>query len=483
MSTSKALRYLAAISLAFTLLACSDNSDNPGEQPSPPGPFSTASEMVSAIQTGDITSSELLEIHLERIEDLNPSINAVVSTDIDAARARAAEADAAVQQGELWGPLHGLPVTIKDTMNVSGLPTVIGNPDFADFVPDTNAAGVQRLLDAGAIVIGKTNTPLFAGDWQTYNDVFGTTNNPWDLSRTPGGSSGGSVAAIVSGMSALELGGDLAGSLRVPAHFTGVYSHMPSLGLIPMDGHFSRFALPPAPEPPGAIAGVIGPLARSAEDLELAMSVLAADAFDSLPPARGSELSDFRVAAWLTDPALTTDMEVLDVLESAVAELENAGIEVDRVTPVDDLRRLVTEYLQLRLHITNRISLAPEALDALLARRATIIADVENFFENYDVLLMPAAPTVAFPHDQSPLGERTLSINGESVDYVGNIDFWIALAQYANLPVTTAPLGLGVSGLPVGIQVIGPAGEDLTTLTFAGLLGEATGGFEQPPLD
>jgi amidase len=478
------IRALAYLVFAWALAACSDNNDNDGKAAAEPvTASSSASAIAAAIQSGEILPSEVLERYLERIDALNPAINAVVAVDIDTARARAAEADAALRRGENWGPLHGLPMTIKDTMNVAGLPTTIGSPAFASFTPDENAVGVQRLVDAGAIIIGKTNTPAFAGDWQTFNDVYGTTNNPWDLSRTPGGSSGGSAAAIAAAMSALELGDDLAGSLRVPAHFSGVYSHMPTLGLIPMDGHFSRFALPPAPEPPGFIAGVIGPIARSAEDLELAMRVLAAPDFTTLPPARGAALEDFRVAAWLSDTALVTDNEVLDVLEATVTALEDAGVSVDRARPVADLRQLATDYLQLRLYITNRLQLPPDVLADLLARRATIIAEVADFFENYDLLLMPVEPVVAPPHDQRPPLERTLMVNGEPIAYVTNIDFWIALGQYANLPVTTAPVGLGVSGLPVGIQLIGPPGEDLTPLTFARLLADVAGGFEPPPLD
>ncbi len=248
MTKHPALRYISYIVLVFGLSGCSDGSHSKRNQatPPPPDPYASASSLAAGIQSGDIKPSELLDIYLERIDTLNRSLNAVVSIDIDAALARAAEADAAQESGEFWGPLHGLPITIKDTINVAGFPTVVGDPALTNYIPKENAAVVQRVIDAGAIVVGKTNTPLYAGDWKTFNDVFGTTNNPWDLSRTPGGSSGGPAAAISAGMTALEVGDDLAGSPRAPAHFSGVYSHMPTFGLLPMDGHFSQFLPPPA---------------------------------------------------------------------------------------------------------------------------------------------------------------------------------------------------------------------------------------------
>ena len=455
-------------------------SSSEGQDPTA-SPLDSASDLAQAIDVGQILPSELLELYLDRIEALDPAINAVVALGAEEARARAKEADEALARGERWGPLHGVPFTVKDSTNVAGLPTVIGSPDFVDFIPDENAVAVQRLIDAGAIVIGKTNLPLLAGDWQTYNEVYGTTNNPWDVSRTPGGSSGGSAAALAAGLTGFELGDDLAGSLRVPAHFTGVYSHMPTVGLIPMDGHFSRFAVPPAPEPPGFIMGTLGPMARYAQDLALLFSVVAEPEAANLPEPRGDALSDYRVGVWLSDSGLDTDTEVLDVLESLVGALEAAGVSIARVTPIDDLRQYALNQRRLRFFMTGRLPLSDEERDALLADRAAVQQQWSAFFEKYDVLLAPPAPVVAIEHDQEGISlTRTITVNGEEIEYQ-NLDVWPSLAGYASLPVTTAPAGVSSSGLPVGVQIIGPTMEDRTTIDFAAKLAEVVGGFQIPP--
>lgn len=446
-----------------------------------PNAFDSATQLAAAIRSGDITASEALELYLERIEESNPELNAVVALDVEGARARALEADEALNRGDDWGPLHGVPFTVKDTTNVAGLPTTIGSPEFADFVPEENAVSVQRLIDAGAIVFGKTNVPLLAGDWQTYNDVYGTTNNPWDVTRTPGGSSGGAAAALAAGLTGFEVGDDLAGSLRVPAHFCGVYSHMPTVGLIPMEGHFSRFAVPPPPDPPGFILGTIGPMARSAEDLDLLLGILGGTAAANLPAPRGDALSDYRVGAWLTDSGLETDAQVLTVLESLVAELENAGVSVDAVAPIADLQQYAVNHRQLRFALTGRLPLPEEELNALLADREAVQQQWSAFFEDYDLLLAPVTPVVAIEHDQEGISlTRTIIVNGEEVEYQ-SLDVWASLAGYATLPVTTAPLGLSSSGLPVAVQIIGPSMEDRSTLDFAAKLGQRIGGFERPP--
>ncbi|MEJ2448714.1 MAG: amidase family protein, partial [Anaerolineales bacterium] len=202
----------------------------------------SATELASEIRSGEITSLDLLNLYLNRIERYNNEINAVVALDIAAARARAAEADKALAQGKIWGPLHGLPMTVKDVFEVVGMPATSGDPTLKDYIPTRNAIAVQRLIDAGAIIFGKTNVPFHALDIQTYNEIYGTTNNPWDLSRTPGGSSGGSAAALAAGFTSLELGSDIGGSLRNPAHYTGVFGHKPTFGVVPRYGH-----IPPMP--------------------------------------------------------------------------------------------------------------------------------------------------------------------------------------------------------------------------------------------
>src|SRR5690349_15997784 len=229
-----------------------------------------AHRLAALLRERAVSAVELLERHRERVERLNPALNAVIASDFDAARERARAADAATARGESWGPLHGLPMTIKDSFEYAGMATVCGAPALAQHRPRASAPAVQRLVDAGAVVFGKTNVPMYAGDVQTYNKVFGTTRNPWNPERTPGGSSGGAAVAMAAGLSALELGSDVAGSIRTPAHFCGVYGHKPSSGLVPMRGHI--------PGPPGTISDADlvagGPLARSAEDLALALRVL-----------------------------------------------------------------------------------------------------------------------------------------------------------------------------------------------------------------
>ncbi|HXA11144.1 MAG TPA: amidase family protein, partial [Mycobacterium sp.] len=276
--------------------------------------------LAEAIRCREVSSRELLDHYLTRVERLNPPLNAVVTLDPEGARSAADAADAALARGEVGGPLHGVPMTIKDTYETAGMRTTCGVAAW-DRVPERDADAVQRLRSAGAVIFGKTNTPALAGDWQTFNPIFGTTNNPWDIARTTGGSSGGSAAAVATGMTALELGSDIGGSIRVPSHWCGVCGHKPSWGIISQRGH-----LPPAP---GALSGgdlsVVGPLARDVEDLELALDVVAGPAGHqavgwrlALPPARATTLRELKLAVWLDDPAYPVEADVRVVLESAI---------------------------------------------------------------------------------------------------------------------------------------------------------------------
>lgn len=260
--------------------------------------FFSASRLSGLIQRREIGALELLDLYLERIKRFNSRLNAVTWLHSDRARSRAREADKALDRGEVWSPLHGLPMTVKDTLEVAGMPTTSGNPIYKYHIPKTNAPAVQRLIEAGAVVFGRSNVPQDAGDWQTYNKLYGTTNNPWNPRRTPGGSSGGAAAALAAGLTALELGSDFGDSIRVPAHFSGVYGHKSSFGLIPYQCHIPP---PPGVSTPPEMA-VIGPLARSAEDLELALTILTEparleDQRPELLPPRGRRLQDYRVAA------------------------------------------------------------------------------------------------------------------------------------------------------------------------------------------
>src|SRR5215467_12943795 len=299
----------------------------------------SATELLRTLRAREISSRELLEQYLARIEQANPALNAVVTLDVEGARAAAAAADEATARGHDVGALHGLPITVMDSFETAGLRTTAGAPDLAGYIPGCDADAVARLRAAGAVVFGKTNLPTFAMDWQTYNPVFGTTNNPWDATRTPGGSSGGASAAIAAGLTGLELGSDIRGSLRQPAHNTGVFTLKPSYGIVPVRGHI--------PGPPGALSApdlaAAGPITRSADDLDLALDVLAgpdkamATAWRlRLPAARRKTLSEYRIAVWLDDEACPVDDEVLRVLRSAVDTLRSAGASVDdRARPVN----------------------------------------------------------------------------------------------------------------------------------------------------
>ncbi len=451
--------------------------------------FKSATELTSSIRRGEITSLDLLNLYLDRIERYNNDINAVVALDITAARARAAEADKALVEGKDWGPLHGLPMTVKDVFEVVGMPTTSGDPMLKGYIPDRNAIAVQRLIDAGAIIFGKTNVPFHASDIQTYNEIYGTTNNPWDLSRTPGGSSGGSAAALAAGFTPLELGSDIGGSVRNPAHYTGVFGHKPTFGIVPRYGH-----IPPMPGqvPPHVMPAiplfVVGPLARSADDLELAIEVLttpnrmdkSANRPELLPPRR-QQFKDYRVAVWLTDPypAAEIDDEVLAALKMTVEKLRGAGLDIDEeARPNIDL--LIDGSLWYEIYSQMMIGSLP--LDEVLVeRQKKQQAMWAELFERYDVLLAPISPTVAFPHDhKGTLTTRSLEINGQQKPMLNNMT-WAYMAVVSGLPATVAPVGLSESGLPVGIQIIGARFEDRTTIAFAKALSELIGGFKPPP--
>jgi amidase len=477
--------------------------------------FRPAVALAKALRAGELGSRELLEHYAGRVERLNPRVNAIVSLDLERARRRADEADAARARGILFGPLHGLPMTIKDSLETAGLRTTCGVPELADHVPTSDAPAVARLRAAGAVVFGKTNAPTWAMDVQTYNPLFGTTNNPWDTTRAPGGSSGGAAAALAAGLTGLEMGSDIGGSIRNPAHYCGVYGHKPSYGIVPARGH-----LPP---PPGMLAdpdiGVIGPLGRSAEDVALALEVVAGPDDDqavgwrlALPPPRRGTLREYRVAAWLDDPGAPVDDAVRARLEAVVEALAKAGVRVDvRARPVE-LAEAYRDYLRLLLPVTT--AGAPDSVIAGLAEQASQLAPDDDglparlarfatqrhrdwlaahekrqqyrarwaaFFREHDVLLCPASPVTAIPHDhEGDVFTRTMQVNGRTRPYADQVA-WAGIIGMAYLPATVAPAGRTPAGLPVGVQIVGPYLEDRTTLDFARRLAEVAGGFEPPP--
>lgn len=481
-------------------------------------PFRSATELLAALDRRETSSEELLRLFLSRAETLRGAVNAVVTLDAGRAVAEARRCDAERAAGALRGPLHGLPVTVKDSFETEGLLTTSGGtPELMGHVPARDSVVVARLKAAGAVVFGKTNLSTQAMDIQTYNAAFGTTNNPWDAGRTAGGSSGGSAVAMSCGLSALEVGSDLGGSIRIPAAFCGVFGHRPSYGIVPTRGHI--------PGPPGSLAApdleTAGPIARSADDLDLALRLLAGPDESQgvawrleLPPPRRRGLSEYRLAAWLDDPGAPVDTALRERLEAVIGELRAAGAEVD-TTARPGFTLAENARLFMRVLYGSMSSGLPDAqFQKLRARAAALALDDDSFaarltrdtvqshrefdlareererqrarwaefFTRYDALLCPVFPTPAFPHDQSPnIGRRTLSVIGAAQPYLGTLLGWPALAGLSSLPGTAAPVGFTREGLPAGIQVVGPYLEDRTAIAVAKHVAEVAGGYVRPP--
>ena len=473
-----------------------------------------AREQARLVRAGEISASDLLAQTLERVERFNPALNAVIHMDLDAARSRAAEADAATARGESWGVLHGVPMTIKESFDIVGMPSTWGVPDLKDNIATRNCLVVDRLLAAGAILYGKTNVPLMLSDWQSFNSIYGTTNNPWDTGRTPGGSSGGAAAALATGMAALEVGSDIGASIRNPAHYCGVFGHKPTYGIVPLDGH----ALPGMVTAPDI--AVAGPMARSADDLELALDIIAGPGaldgigwrLDLAPPAK-TALADFKVGVMLTDPNCVQDTELTDQLQATVDALAVAGVAIDdRGRPAfdtTDAHRVYLTLLRAETHARlpadtfekHRLAAAERSADdfsydAIVDRAATMFhrgwltANEERnrlrlkwaaFFEDYDLMLCPTAASAAFPHDhEGERPERTIPVNGGRESVLDQL-FWAGISCAFLLPGTVAPAGLTRSGLPCGLQIVGGHGRDRTCIEFARLMERELGGFVPPP--
>ena len=472
----------------------------------------SAVALAAAIRAGEVSSREALEHAVARVDRLDGPINSVVTRDLDAARAAAAAADAAIARGETdLGPLHGVPMTVKDSFSTAGMRTTSGAPELSDHVPTDDAWPVAGLRRAGAIIWGKTNLPIYAGDMQSYNEVFGTTHNPWDLERTPGGSSGGSGAALAARFTPLELGSDIGGSIRLPAHMSGVYGHKPSYGIVPAHGQI--------PGPPGSLTqadlAVAGPMARTVEDLELGLSVMTGpDRWNSpawrleLPPPRQRELPRFRVAAWFDDASCPLDPEVATVLHGLSDRLDAAGCAVDReARPGFDLSKVAERFYGLlnaalaggySVAELEKFAAAEGAGPVAVTKRQTAMRHrqwlsnnesrlqmrrrFEQFFEQADVLLVPVMPCVAFHHDHSePMSARTVTTQAGTRSY-WEMNRWMAPAGACYLPATVIPVGIGAaSAMPIGVQIIGPYLHDHTTPAFAAALAELVGPCPTPP--
>jgi amidase len=480
--------------------------------------FAPAGQLARALRERKIGAVELLELHLARMRRVNPAINAIVVTDEEGAREQARRADEALAGGRILGPLHGLPMTLKDTFEVVGMPATCGIPALRNHLPKADAAVAAALRAAGAIIFGKTNVPEGAGDHQSYNAIYGLTRNPWNLERSAGGSSGGAAAALATGMTPLEVGSDVGGSIRCPAHFCGLFGHKPSYGLVPLFGHI--------PPPPGTyhepIMEVAGPLARTAADLELALDAIASpndlDAKGQvwrLPPARRQKLADFRVALWADAKHYPTDPAYLAAIHAFADDLRRLGAKVTEARPVidpDESNELYVAALfgmwggGLPDAVFDGYVAAARGLDPhdkswaarigraaaqslrdwtrRLDRREHLRRIWEAFFREFDVLLCPVMSTVAFPHDTSGADHtaqmhRTIKVGKETRPYLDNL-IWPGVITLVNLPSTALPMRHRVDGLPAGVQVVSAFLEDRTTLRFARLVEEALGGFVAP---
>ncbi len=458
-------------------------------------PFATAAEMATAIRKKTISARELVELTFQRIEAVNPALNAIVWELREPALARAAEADRALAEGRVLGPLHGVPITIKESFAYRGTPNTWGLPDLAHAMSPRTAIAIERLESAGAIVVGKTNVPVMLADWQTANPLYGTTNNPWDLSRTPGGSTGGGAAAVAAGLGALTMGSDLSGSLRIPAHFCGVYAHKPSLDLVSMEG-LQPGPWDGSPGPPMDLA-VAGPMARDARDLALALDLVSGPNEDDrkawtwrMPPPRRTRLQDFRIGFIVDDPIAPIASDVRRVYEDLVSALGKTGAKMQQGWPSGvDLRNAAETYGFLLMSFVTADLTGTRASTFDHARwlretmqRLSFRAVWQKYFESCDVFLLPASFTAAFPHDHSqPIDQRIVKTPEGTRPYVQNTSYWISVASLSGLPATVAPIGLTDEDLPVGIQILAPMWEDSTSIEFAAVLSEVTGGFVAPP--
>lgn len=510
---------VAAASLPEAVPASAVPARNPRLETDADVAFATAEELAARIRARRLSSLELVELYLARIERLNPQINAICTLAADAARARARQADSATARGESWGLLHGVPVVIKDTFEAAGLRTTAGFPPLAGYVPQRDAVTVARLREAGAVILGKTNVPTLAMDWQTHNPIFGVTNNPWDPARTPGGSTGGGAAAVAAAMAPLELGSDIGGSIRVPAHFCGICGLKPTEGRISGHGH-----IPEVPGFPPAIRhmGCFGPLARSVADLELAFGVLAGDGTDwegapvPVAPAPRRTLASLRVE-WSDDfGGVPVTAATREALAKLAAELDRRGARVRRGdTAAYDFPMVWETWAELVMmeiaaavpdevvahfgaqleqaaaaglgevpvvRAWRRVLSAPFTMRRyaeVLARRDRIVAAADEIFAACDAVLCPVSATPAIPHVAGP---PMVDVDGTAVSY------WMAVGAYAapfNLtgnPVVVVPMGMSPEGLPIGVQMVGRRWRDMELLAVARAISEALPPPPRPPL-
>lgn len=481
-------------------------------------PFATLCELRDALRERRLSASELIEAQVARVQRHDGGLNAIVVPAFDSARAQAAQSDQRIAAGQARA-LEGVPVTIKEGINVIGMPTTVGDPAYRDFVSAHDAPTVRRLREAGAVILGKTNVPPEMADWQAANPIYGRTNNPWDLARTCGGSSGGG-AAVAAGFGALDIGSDIGGSIRVPAAFCGVYGLRPSETLVPRSG---QYPIPPTPNW-GAVLGAQGPMARSAQDIEAALTVIAGPDVGEdrawrvqLPPARCESLKGARIAVLEAPDYAPVDPALLAARDDVVRVLGRAGAKVARAEPegFGDWREHLRLYLRLlhymmsprwdadkRAQAVSALradddEFAPAQIEGLTCTGAQLFmwhlareqvrAAWRTFFVKWDAVLAPAFHTPAFPHtpfDKPALGlgatHLRVSVGGHNVPYTRGL-FYPHVSTLAGQPALSVPVGVSHEGLPLGLQLIGPYLEDLTLTRLAALLAHEMGGFVAPP--
>ena len=474
--------------------------------------FKSALELGRKLRARKISSRELLGECLAQHAKHNPAINAVIFTEIERAQKAAAAADRRLKQGTARSAFDGVPMTIKESFDWAGTPSTWGDPALKNNIASKDAVALTRMTDAGAVLYGKTNVPLALSDWQSFNAIYGTTNNPWDVTRTPGGSSGGAAAALATGMSALEVGSDIGASIRNPAHYCGVFGHKPTWNLLPMRGHALGGQLTPTD------ISVIGPLTRSAEDLETQLRLLAlpdqieARGFKLDLPVLHETTQALRIAVWHDQAVCAVSAAVRDRVDAVAAALAGQGASVDAQARPDIGIAQSHALFQALLHSAMSARVPDDEFTQMLARADALAPDDQGplaqvlraqtlrardwqrlneqrtrlrwawqrFFEQVDFVLTPVMATTAFAHDHRPFGERTISVDGASQPYFSQI-FWAGLAGVAYLPATVIPAGQGPDGLPIGVQIIGPAYGDLRCVQLAQRL-EALGfGFVPPP--
>jgi amidase len=451
--------------------------------------FSSTTQLAAAIRERKITAEETLEAFLAQIDKHNPVLNAVNIIDAEKAKERARAADEALARGELWGPLHGVPFTLKDAHSTAGMRTTVGFPPLANCVPEEDSTVAARLKQAGAVLLGKTNVALMLGDYQTNNPLFGRTNNPWNIERTSGGSSGGAAAALAAGMTPFEIGTDLSNSIRLPAHFCGVF------GLKPTERRVSLAGLVPAPdETPRPIRTMssIGPMARTVEDLTLLYSIIAG------PDGRDTEvqpvpvdkmprvaLRELRIAFVPTFPGFPVSGDIRAAMEKVAGELQRSGAAVEEaiLPKLDFYEELSSTGKLIRMMLE---TVQPEAkkepttlakyLEAL-HRRDKSIFSWEKFFQSWDVLLCPVSMVTAFPHCEPG---AAIQVDGHPVDY-RMVSAHGALFNYTGHPAVVVPYALDRDGLPIGVQLVGRRWNESRLLAIARAMSALTGKFRRPP--